>query len=182
MTTIELKIEEAERLYYCTRVNTNDRTNFDRDAVVRKWQHPANVIIRVLKEEEEKNPNEIFTDGSRSERGVGSNVAIYRSGESTDKILCRLNKKCTNNQAEQFANLTALDHIENVQTTDKIVTIYTDSQTTLDKLRQSNIHIYIIGEIRRKLREVKESEWKITFCWVKAHAGVMGNELADALV
>jgi len=29
---------------------------------------------------------------------------------------------------------------------------------------------------------VKESEWKITFCWVKAHAGVMGKELADALV
>ena len=36
-------------------------------------------------------------------------------------------------------------------------------------------------EIRRKITEMKESEWKITLCWVKAHAGVMGNELADAL-
>ena len=65
--------------------------------------------------------------------------------------------------------------------TDKRVTIYTDSQTTLDKLQNSNIHTYIVEEIRRKITEMKESEWKITLCWVKAHAGVMGNELADAL-
>jgi len=76
MTPIELKIEEAVRLYYSTRGNTNDKTNFERDMGVRKWQHPADSIIRVLKEEEEKNPIVIFTDGRRSERGVGSGVAI----------------------------------------------------------------------------------------------------------
>jgi len=180
MTPIELKIEEAARLYYSTRGNTNDRTNFDRDTGVRKWQHPADAIIRVLKEEDEKNPIEIFTDGSWSERRVGLGVAIYRSGESTDTIECRLNKKCTNNQAEQFAILTALEHIEKVQTTDKRVPIYTYSQTTLDKLQNSNIHANIVEELRRKKTEMKESEWKI-LCWVKAHAGVLGNELADAL-
>jgi len=66
----------------------------------------------VLKEEKEENPLQIFTDGSRSERGVGSGVAIYRSGESINTIQCRLSKKCTNNQAEQFAILTALEYIE----------------------------------------------------------------------
>ena len=76
MSPIELKIEEAVRLYYSTRGNTNDKTNFERDMGVRKWQHPADSIIRVLKEEEEKNPIVIFTDGRRSERGVGSGVAI----------------------------------------------------------------------------------------------------------
>jgi len=73
----------------------------------------------VLKEKDEKNPIEIFTDGSRSERGVGLGVAIYRSGESTDTVQCRLKKKCTNNQAEQFAILTDLEYIEKVETTDK---------------------------------------------------------------
>jgi len=53
------------------------KTHFERDTGVRKWQHPADAIIRVLKEEEEKNPIQIFTEGSRSERGVGSGVAIY---------------------------------------------------------------------------------------------------------
>jgi len=70
MTPIELKIEEAARLYYCTRGNTNDRTNFVGDTGVRKWQHLVDATIRLLKEEEEKNPIEIFTDGSRPERGV----------------------------------------------------------------------------------------------------------------
>ena len=26
---------------------------------------------------------------------------------------------------------------------------------------------------------MKESEWKVTLCWVKAHAGIRGNEVAD---
>jgi len=89
MTHIEFKFEEAARLYYSARGNTNDKTYFDRDTGVRKWQHPADAIKRVLKKEEEKNTIEIFTDGSRSERGVSSGVAIYRSGESTDTIQCR---------------------------------------------------------------------------------------------
>jgi len=70
---------------------TNYRTHFERDTGVRKCQHPADAIIRVLKEEEE-NSIQIFTDGSRLERGVGSGVAIYRSGERTNTILCRLSK------------------------------------------------------------------------------------------
>jgi hypothetical protein len=96
MTPIEIKIEEAAQLYHATRGNTNDKTQFDRDTGVNKWQHPADAIIRVLKEEEDKNPIQIFTDGSRSERGVGSGIAIYRSGENINTIQCRINRKCTN--------------------------------------------------------------------------------------
>jgi len=82
---------------------------------------------------------------------------------------------------ENFATLTALEHIEKIQTTDTRVTIYTDSQITLDKLQNSNIHTYIVEEIRRKIMEMKESEWKIKLCWVTACAGTTGNELADTL-
>jgi hypothetical protein len=28
---------------------------------------------------------------------------------------------------------------------------------------------------------MEQNEWKIQFCWVKAHAGDLGNELADTL-
>jgi len=97
-----------------------------------------------------------------------------------------LSKKCTNNQAEQLAILIALKHIEKIQTTDKRVTICIDSQTTLDKLLNSNTHTHthtrVVEEIRRKITEMKESEWKITLCWVKAHAGIRGNEAVDTLV
>jgi len=66
----------------------------------------------VLKDEEDKDPIQIFTDGSKSERGVGSGVAIDRSGDNINTIQSRLSKKCTNNQAGQFAILTALEYIE----------------------------------------------------------------------
>jgi len=60
MTPLEIKIEEAAQLYYATRRNTNDKTHFERDTGVRKWQHPADAIIRVLKEEEVKNPIQLY--------------------------------------------------------------------------------------------------------------------------
>ena len=41
--------------------------------------------------------------------------------------------------------------------------------------------MYIIEEIRRKLIGMKNTRWKITLRWVKAHAGIKGNELADTL-
>ena len=28
---------------------------------------------------------------------------------------------------------------------------------------------------------MEETEWKIQFCWVKAHVEILGNELADTL-
>jgi len=77
--------------------------------------------------------------------------------------------------------LRALGYTENIQTEDKTATIYTDSRMTLDSFKNSNIHIYLIEEIRRKVEEMGEINWKIKFCWVKAHAGIQGNEIADAL-
>jgi len=80
-----------------------------------------------------------------------------------------------------LAILKALEYIENKQSTDKTATIYTDSQITLEKIRNSNLHTYIIEEIRRKLIRMKNTGWNITLRWVKAHAGIKENELADTL-
>jgi len=32
-----------------------------------------------------------------------------------------------------------------------------------------------------QVQDLEQTEWKIQFCWVKAHAGIPGNELADTL-
>jgi len=29
--------------------------------------------------------------------------------------------------------------------------------------------------------EMNKANWEVKFCWVKAHAGIMENELADTL-
>ena len=47
----------------------------------------------------------------------------------------RLNKRCTNNQSEQVAILKSLEYIQNINTAGNKVTIYTDSQTTLDSIK-----------------------------------------------
>ena len=65
MTPIDIKIEEAVQIYYTTRGNINDKIHFERDTSVRKWQHPADAFIRVLKED--KDPIQIFTDGIQKE-------------------------------------------------------------------------------------------------------------------
>ena len=75
----------------------------------------------------------------------------------------------------------ALEFTANTETEDKTATIYTDSRMTLDSLKNSNIHTYLIEVITRKVAEMCEIKWKIQLCWVKAHAGVQGNEIADTL-
>jgi len=108
-------------------------------------------------------------------------MAIFESGQYIKSIQRRLNKNCTNNQAEQLAILTALQYIETTQRTDKKITIYTDSKITLDKLWNTKIHTYLIEETRRKIIEMSKANWEVNLCCVKAHAGIMGNELANTL-
>jgi ribonuclease HI len=62
-----------------------------------------------------------------------------------------------------------------------MATIFTDSQMMLDSLKNSNIHTFLIEETRKKLTEMGKTNWKIQFCWIKAHVKIQGNELADTL-
>jgi ribonuclease HI len=140
---------------------------------VRYWHHPAETITFRTENNEETSTIQIFIDGSKSDHGVCAVIATYRSDITSLKY--RLNKRCTNNQAEQLAILKALEYTENIQTEDKTVTIFTDSQMTLDSLKNSNIHTFLIEEIRRKLTEMGKTNWKIQFCWVKADAGIQGK-------
>ena len=148
---------------------------------VKYWHRPTETITFLTKDNVEKNKIQIFTDGSKSEQGVGAGIVIFKSGNLTNSLKYRLNKRCTNNQAEQLAILTALKFTENIETENKTATIHTDSRTTLDSLKNNNIHIHRIEEIRRKVAEMGEIKWKIQFWWVKDHAGIQGNEIADTL-
>jgi len=84
----------------------------------------------------------------------------------------KLKKRCTNNQAEQLKILRALEYTENLQTKDKMATMYTDCRMTLDTLKNSEIHTFLIKEIRTKLTEMEKINWKIQLSWVKAHVGI----------
>ena len=73
---------------------------------VKYWHRPTETITLLTKDNEETGTNQIFTDGSKSEQGVGAGIAIFKSGNLISSLKYWLNKRCTNNQAEQLAILT----------------------------------------------------------------------------
>jgi len=87
----------------------------------------------------------------------------------------------TNNQAEQLAIAKALEALETIDIEEnrpRTAAIITDSRISLDSIKNVNNHSYLIEEIRERLSKLERSNWTVAFAWVKAHAGILGNELA----
>jgi len=80
-----------------------------------------------------------------------------------------------------MAILKSLLHMTKDHAPNKTVTIYTDSQTTLNSLTNSRIHTSLIDKIRLQVDRLEQTAWTIRFTWVRAHVGIRGNELADTL-
>jgi hypothetical protein len=118
LTPIDIKTEETAQLYQLTRGSRKEETMFDQDMGVKHWLHPA-VKVTTLQDNEDNSTTQIFTNGSKSEQGVGAGIAVYRSGTHTKSLKYRLNKKCTNNKAERLAILKSLEYTENIQQTSR---------------------------------------------------------------
>jgi hypothetical protein len=97
---IDIKIAEASQFYHFTKGNKKEEALVDCDMEVKYWQHPAGTIKFLTENNEETSTIQIFTDGSKSEQGVGAGVAIFNSGTHVTSLQYKLNKRCTNNQAE----------------------------------------------------------------------------------
>jgi len=54
-----------------------------------------------------------------------------------------------------------------------------DSRITLQLLQNKDKHTKFIEEIRTKIQEMEQREWRVEFRWIKARAGHRGNEMAD---
>lgn len=187
LTPILFKIEEIVNLYFAKTRHKYDGLNLDYIIQHKNWTHPAELIDIKETEQNTEYTYEIYTDGSKSERGVGAGVAIFQSNELIQQLRFRLDNKCSNNQAEQLAIMKALDNIKRLRTIgerpldERRIAIYTDSKITLDSLRNGSNHNNLIEGIRTNLRLVENDRWLVDFGWVKAHVGNYGNELADRL-
>jgi len=78
-------------------------------------------------------------DGSKSEQGVGSGVAIFTGRVLTKQLKFKLDNRCSNNQAEQLAIVKGLKVIETKQVNHnehRTAVIYVDSKITLDSIKE----------------------------------------------
>ena len=83
----------------------------DKDTTSKHWLHPAVTMNILIDNNEDKSKLQIFTDGSKGEREVGTGIAIYTTGTHSKSLKYRLDVKCTNTQAEQLAILRSLEYI-----------------------------------------------------------------------
>ena len=111
----------------------------------------------------------IYTDGSKSDSGVGYAVAGLPIALQNS-----LNHRASVYTAELLAIKSALDQI--VLLNLKNVVIYTDSRSSLEAVKQFYPTNAIVNDIRLALHNLKKRKVRVTLCWIPSHIGVEGNE------
>jgi len=78
---INIKIEETAKYYESVKGQGN---LFDRDMEIKHWTHPAYTVEITDGQEDSKHIIYVNTDGSKSEHGVGSGIAIFKDSKLID--------------------------------------------------------------------------------------------------
>jgi hypothetical protein len=81
---IIIKAEEAANIYRTTK-DKND-LQLDHEADQKDWTHPTDTVDICDSNDSNEYAIHIYTDGSKSENGVGSGVAIYTNHKLTHHI------------------------------------------------------------------------------------------------
>jgi len=183
-TPIIIKLEEIVKRYNTKKRRSNSLMELDHEVEYKYWPHPADTVTIEEVVSDEEATLQAFTDGSKQEQGVGAGAVVFKGSELVAKVQMKLDNRCSNNQAEQLAILKVLETIESMNSLSinpGTATIFTDSRVSLDSLHNVNNHAHLAEEIRKKVTSMVRTKWKIKFSWVKAHAGIYGNEMADRL-
>ena len=118
-------------------------------------------LLKLLTVQKTENTTFIYTEGIKSERGVGSGIVIFKDDKITDTYKYRLDGRCSNNQAEEPAILKALENIQYLDTDERTVQILTDSRIALESLKNRKSHAHLIEQIRKKVIELENHKWTI---------------------
>ena len=117
----------------------------------------------------------IYTDGSKQMDGVGSAMAI--PSRPPVRRLQRLPKETSVFNAELNAIKMAVEYFD--ATDSPVCSIFTDSQSALCLLQHVFASNNIVQRIHALLYKLAQKGRQVYLCWVPAHVGIPGNELAD---
>ena len=125
----------------------------------------------------------MFTDGSKSVNGTGAGVVVFGNCSNTsvnnvyESYRIKLNKLASVFSAELVAIENAVNSLKKANNT--TCTIYSDSMSALQAILQYDSRNQIVQNIHILLLKLKEHNTFVKFCWVPAHCGIKGNEIAD---
>ena len=185
-TPLHLKIREIHDIGRVKRTglapSVPDDITMERRARPDELPHPSkrhHITINIANNQSEADAFasdvNIYTDGSKSDDGVGAAFVVKGPGRDVIRKF-RLNAVCSVFQAEMLALNRALAWL--VRNPAQNVTIYSDSQSSLKALSSTSNTNFFVNECRKTLDELP-STTVVQFVWVKAHVGIIGNELAD---
>ena len=63
--------------------------------------------------------------------------------------------------------LKALEYIQYTESWEKSVLVHTDSRITLELPQNQKKHSHLIEQIRTKVVEIEQHEWRMEFSWIK---------------
>ena len=128
-------------------------------------------------------PSEItvYTDGSKTEYGVGSGYVVYNKGKRIQTHSSKLSDTTTVFQAEIMAINEAADYLLNLYNHRKFshVKILSDSQAALKALSNTCLKSQTVKNASISLNSLKLRCKTVKLAWIKAHIGIPGNEEAD---
>ncbi len=121
-----------------------------------------------------------FTDGSKSEAGVGSAFCILDGELTVKKAKYKMANYCSVFQSELFAILNTLSFI-NKKYFSSSITVCSDSLSAIKAIENVNSCTQLVQQIFQELRTSTERNIEISFSWIRGHNNTPGNELADSL-
>ncbi|KAL0811147.1 hypothetical protein ABMA28_010404, partial [Loxostege sticticalis] len=187
---LDLRIQEAAALYETKRGSPlpelGDRETESRVGFA-ETPHPAmHMDIRFERLEDQSledidracptTRTRIYTDGSKLDGGeVGAAFVVFRPDHQPVVRKLKLHDSCTVFQAELLAIERAIIWASDRHLMD--IAVLSDSHSALQELENPASTNSIATLVHTHIRNHPGS---IEFVWVKAHAGLMGNEAADA--
>ena len=120
---------------------------------------------------------DLFTDGSKSDDGVGAGFGITTNVPGNGFSGRRLHPMSSVFTAELYAIKLALITLRVQENKD--CALYSDSRSSLQAIQNSRSTNKLIIEIRELVAGLLRQQVTVKFCWIPSHVGIGGNESAD---
>ncbi|XP_048483908.1 uncharacterized protein LOC125490015 [Plutella xylostella] len=187
---LDLRIQESAALYEARKkvppLSLRD-VEIERVVAYAEAPHPAmhmkleftNLVDQQQVETHTNHAVNIYTDGSKIDGKVGAALSIWNGAGQIKAIKLKLSPHCTVYQAELLAICRATRVIKDRK--EESFGIYSDSRSALETIANNYAPHPLAVETRCNLNQCKLQNKQVSLFWIKAHAGLEGNEQADAL-